>query len=165
MPRTFAGKFAGKFVIPALLAQLLSAAAFAEGTPALRETVTPVFQEAIPNLPGKQLVSVVVDYPPGASTPAHHHARSAFIYGYVLSGEIRSQVGDGPARIFKAGETFSEAPGAAHRVSANASATAPARLLATFVVDTSDKALTTLDHQGRLRRPQGLSQGPAGRPR
>ena len=46
----------------------------------LHETVTVPANEPIPNLPGKRLVSLIVDYPPGASSPPHRHARSAFIY-------------------------------------------------------------------------------------
>ena len=57
-------------------------------------------------------------------------------------GEIRSQVNDGPARTYKAGESFSELPGDRHRVSANASETQPAKLLAVFVVDTAETELT-----------------------
>ena len=52
----------------------------------LREAVTVAADEPIPNLPGKRLVSHIVDYPPGASSAAHRHASSAFIYAYVLSG-------------------------------------------------------------------------------
>jgi quercetin dioxygenase-like cupin family protein len=113
-----------------------------------RETVAPAFREVIPNIPGKSLIGVVVNYPPGGATPTHHHARSAFITAYVLSGSIRSQVDDGAARVFRAGEGWTEAPGAQHRISENASATEPASLLAVFVVDTNDSAeLTTLDQQ------------------
>ena len=65
----------------------------------LRETVTVAADEPIPNLPGKRLVTHIVDYPPGASSAPHRHARSAFIYAYVLSGEVRSQVNDGPVTI------------------------------------------------------------------
>ena len=108
-------------------------------------TVTPAFREAIPNIPGKSLIAVVVNYPPGGKTPAHRHAKSAFITGYVLSGEIRSQVDDGPVQVFKAGESFTEKPGAHHRVSENASATEPAKLLAIFVVDSNEAELTTID--------------------
>lgn len=107
------------------------------------ETVTPNFQHAIANIPGKSLTAVVVDYAPGAASPAHRHASSAFIYAYVVSGEIESQVDDGPKRIYHAGESFFEAPGATHRVSRNASDTQPAKLLAVFVADSSDKVLTT----------------------
>jgi quercetin dioxygenase-like cupin family protein len=108
-----------------------------------KETVTPKLQQAIPNIPGKSLLSVVVDYPPGAASPAHLHAKSAFIYAYVLSGAIESQVNDGPKQIFHAGDSFYEPPGARHSVSRNASKTKPAKLLAVFVVDTGDAPLTT----------------------
>jgi quercetin dioxygenase-like cupin family protein len=91
--------------------------------------------------------AVVVDYAPGGASPAHTHARSAFIYAYVVSGAIESQVNDGPKRVYRAGESFYETPGSHHGVSRNASATEPARLLAVFVVDTGDKVLTTPDKQ------------------
>lgn len=107
------------------------------------ETVTPNFQHAIPNIPGKSLTAVVVDYAPGAASPVHRHAASAFVYAYVLSGDIESQVNDGPKRVYHAGESFFEEPGAVHSVSRNASQTKPARLLAVFVADSDDKVLTT----------------------
>jgi quercetin dioxygenase-like cupin family protein len=106
-------------------------------------TVTTNFEHAIPNIPGKSLVSQVVDYAPGGTSPSHAHAKSAFIYAYVVSGAIESQVNDGPKRVYRAGESFFEEPGSLHRVSRNASKTDPAKLLAVFVVDTNDKALTT----------------------
>ena len=106
-------------------------------------TVTTKFEHAIPNIPGKSLVSQVVDYAPGGASPSHAHAKSAFIYAYVVSGAIESQVNDGPKRVYRAGESFFEEPGSLHRVSRNASKTEPAKLLAVFVVDTNDKALTT----------------------
>ena len=111
----------------------------------LRETVTVAADVPIPNLPGKRLVSHVVDYPPGASSAPHRHARSAFIYAYVLSGEIWSQVDGEPARVYRAGETWFESPGAHHRVSANASDTEPARLLAVLIVDAADAQLVIPD--------------------
>src|SRR5262245_23163575 len=107
------------------------------------ETVTKNFEHAIPNIPGKSLVATVVDYAPGGASVSHEHAKSAFIYAYVVSGAIESQVNDGPKRVYRAGESFFEEPGSVHRVSRNASKTAPARLLAVFVVDTNDKVLTT----------------------
>jgi quercetin dioxygenase-like cupin family protein len=107
------------------------------------ETVTPKFAQAIPNIPGKSLVAVEVDYAPGAASPPHKHAKSAFIYAYVVSGEIESKVNNGETRIFKAGESWSEPPNATHSISRNASQTKPAKLLAVFVVDTGEKQLTT----------------------
>jgi quercetin dioxygenase-like cupin family protein len=109
------------------------------------EQVKLVFEHAIPNTEGKSMVAVVVTYPPGAKSPAHHHARSAFIYAHVLSGAIRSQVGDEPAKIYQAGEGFYELPGSHHGISENASDREPASLLAVFVVDSKDRPLTTPD--------------------
>ncbi|SAK77124.1 cupin 2 domain-containing protein [Caballeronia catudaia] len=124
-----------------------AAMAFAIAVPAsahgATETVTLNFQHAIPNVPGKSLTAVVVDYPPGAASPAHRHAGSAFIYAYVVSGEVESQVSDGPKRVYRAGESFFEEPGAVHRISRNASKAKPAKLLAVFIADTDDHALTT----------------------
>lgn len=109
------------------------------------EAVRPVFAHAIPNIPGKRLSAVEVTYVPGGRSPPHTHAPSAFIFAYVISGAIRSQVGSEPSQVYRAGETFFEAPGAHHGVSENASATEPARLLAVFVVDSADEPLTKPD--------------------
>ncbi|ORJ62267.1 cupin domain-containing protein [Mycobacterium simiae] len=97
------------------------------------------------NVPGKSLEAVTVHYPPGAKSQSHHHAKSAFIMAYVISGAIRSQLEGEPARVYHAGETWSEAPGAHHTVSENASVTEPAELLAVFLIDTGDGPLTTDD--------------------
>ena len=102
------------------------------------QTITPAFQEAIPNIPGKTLGALLVNYPPGGATQAHYHPRSSFVIGYVLSGSIRSQVNGSKTRVFRAGESWTEQPGAYHPISENASATEPASLLAVFVVDTTD---------------------------
>jgi len=110
--------------------------------PAPGETVTPVFRRDIPNVGGRAMIAVVVTYPPGGRSPVHRHAPSAFIYAYVLSGAVRSQVDDGPAKIYRTGEGFYEDPGAQHRVSENASATEPASMLAVFVVDPKEHPLT-----------------------
>jgi quercetin dioxygenase-like cupin family protein len=107
------------------------------------ETVTKNFEATIPNIPGKSLIAVQVDYAPGAASPSHTHAKSAFIYAYVISGAIESKVNEGETRIYRAGESWSEQPGAIHSISRNASKTEPAKLLAVFVLDTNDKALTT----------------------
>src|SRR4051812_22548750 len=94
------------------------------------QTVTPIFDHAIPNIPGKSLKAVVVNYAPGGASASHVHANSAFIYGYVVSGAIESQLNDGLQHIYHAGESFYETPGSIHRVSRNASKTKPAKLLA-----------------------------------
>src|SRR3569833_3496931 len=106
------------------------------------QIVTKNFDGVIPKITGKSLIALEVDYAPGAASPSHTHAKSAFIYAYVISGAIESKVNDGEMRIFRAGESWSEAPGAIHSVSRNASKTEPAKLLAVFVLDTTVKVLT-----------------------
>ena len=93
-----------------------------------------VFSAQLPNVPGKTLTAIVVEYGPGGSSPAHRHAGSVF--AYVLSGQIRSEnSATGPVRVYRAGETFFEPPGSTHLVSANASDREPASLLAVFVAE------------------------------
>ena len=105
--------------------------------------VTLVYQHALPNVPGKSIKGVLVEYGPGGFSPGHLHPKSAFIYATVLEGAIRSAVNDGPVVTYRAGESFSENPGDRHGVSENASKTEPAKLLAVFVVNTDEKELTT----------------------
>ena len=105
--------------------------------------VTLVYEHALPNVPGKSIKGVLVEYGPGGTSSAHTHPKSAFIYATVLEGAIRSSVNDGPAVIYYAGQSFSEMPGDRHSVSENASKTEPAKLLAVFVLDTDEKVLTT----------------------
>src|ERR1700758_1374457 len=83
--------------------------------------VTLVYQHELPNVPGKSIKGVLVEYGPGGYSPGHTHAKSAFIYATVLEGAIRSQVNDGPVTTYEAGQSFSELPGDRHGVSANAS--------------------------------------------
>jgi quercetin dioxygenase-like cupin family protein len=117
------------------------------GAPGVK--VTQVYDHAIPNMPGKSLKGVLVEYAPGAKNPAHTHAKSALIYATVLEGAVLNQLNGGPVRTFTKGQNFTELPGDRHDVSANASRTEPAKLLAVFVVDTDDKVLTTPIAAGR----------------
>jgi quercetin dioxygenase-like cupin family protein len=99
------------------------------------ETVRTVFERAIPNIPGKTLIALEVTYAPGGKSPSHFHPKSAFIYAHVISGAVRSQVGDEPAKVYQTGEGWYEDPGSHHKISENASTTEPAKLLAVFVGD------------------------------
>jgi quercetin dioxygenase-like cupin family protein len=131
-------------IVGALIAAIL---ALADPATANRETARQVYRHAIPNIEGKSLVAVRVEYAPGAKSPSHRHAKSAFVYAYVLSGAVRSQVGDEPVRVYRAGEGWSEAPGVLHKVSENASTTQPARLLVVFLLDTHDRPLVIPEPQ------------------
>ncbi len=107
--------------------------------------VTQVYQHAIPGVPGKSVKGVLVEYGPGGFSPAHRHAKSALIYATVLEGEVRMKVNEGAEKTYRAGENWTEAPGDHHLVSANASKTKPAKILAVFVVDDKDAELTIPD--------------------
>lgn len=141
MQNRFLRSMAVSFTLLGALAAL-SPASFAHDP---LDQVSEVFNMAIPNIPGKSMIAVQVDYAPGEKTPSHRHERSSFIMAYVVKGAIRSQVNDEPVRVYRAGETWFENPGAHHVISENASDTEPARLLAVFVTDSDHEPLTTMD--------------------
>ncbi|MCY1400553.1 Cupin domain protein [compost metagenome] len=130
-----------RILMAAALAVLSITTASAADRPASKVTV--VFDHPLPNVPGKSMKGVLVEYAPGAASPAHTHPHSAFIYATVLEGAVRSSVNGAPEKVYNAGENFFEEPGARHEISANASDTKPARLLAVFVLDSNEKELTT----------------------
>jgi quercetin dioxygenase-like cupin family protein len=129
------------------LAASLSLAAYlpsASAADAIRESVTPAFAYPIANVPGKTITGLIVTYPPGGKTPPHRHGRS-FVVAHVLEGQIRSKLDNGEIRIYKAGESWTEKPGAHHVVSENASATEPAKIYAVLIAKTNAKDLLTFD--------------------
>ena len=128
-----------------LMGVAVSCAAAAPASNPSQTKITLVYDHVLPNVPGKSLKAVLVEYGPGGASPAHMHPMSAFIYATVLEGAIKSQINDGPVKTYHTGESFSENPGDHHAVSANASTTEPAKLLAVFVVNTQDTMLTTPD--------------------
>jgi quercetin dioxygenase-like cupin family protein len=125
-----------------LVATLPFGSVFSAALQSKNAKVTLVYQHELPNVPGKSIKGVLVEYGPGGYSPGHTHPKSAFIYATVLEGEILSQVNDGPVTTYKVGQSFSELPGDRHGVSANASMTEPAKLLAVFVLDTNETELT-----------------------
>jgi quercetin dioxygenase-like cupin family protein len=106
------------------------------------DRVEPIASYA-PNVPGKRITTVRVFYGPGGFTRAHRHAGS--VTAYITKGEIRSQLGGGPVETFKVGQSFFEPPGATHLVSANASNTEPAELIAVFVADEGAQLTTFIE--------------------
>jgi len=94
-----------------------------------------VISHALPQMDGKNLEvkAVEVSYSPGGASGSHSHPCA--VIAYVTEGSIRSQVNDEPAAVYKQGEAFYEAPNGVHRISANASQTEPAKLLAFFICD------------------------------
>jgi quercetin dioxygenase-like cupin family protein len=96
---------------------------------------------AIPDMPGKRMTVVRVTYGPGGFTPPHRHG--GMVTAYITKGQIRSQLNNGPVEIFEVGQSFFEPLGTIHQVSANASNTEWAELIAVFVADEGAQ-LTTL---------------------
>ena len=151
--RYVASYFMGQARFARWLSVLLLSAAVALFAPIVvaQDTIAPgakvsvVSDHELPNVPGKSMRAVLVEYAPGAGSPSHRHPTSAFIYARVLEGAIRSKVNDEPERTYQTGESWTEKPGDHHQVSKNASATEPAKLLAIFVVDTSDREIVIPD--------------------
>jgi len=117
--------------------------ASAEPTGSSLDKVEPIASYALPNVPGKRVTIVRVLYGPGGFTRPHRHSGS--VTAYITRGEIRSQLGGGPVELFKVGQSFFEPPGATHMISANASNTEPAELVAVFVADEGAQLTTFLD--------------------
>lgn len=98
---------------------------------------------AIPDMPGKRVTVVRVTYGPGGFTPPHRHG--GIVTAYITKGKIRSQLNDGPVEVFDVGQSFFEPLGTIHRVSANASNTEMAELIAVFVADEGAQLTTLLE--------------------
>ena len=101
--------------------------------PAIQATVKELMSKDLPELPGKEVLMITVDYPPGATDPIHRHNARAFVY--VLEGSIVMQVKGGKEVTLKPGETFYEGPEDVHVVGRNASTTKPAKFLVFFIKD------------------------------
>ncbi|HEX7286431.1 MAG TPA: cupin domain-containing protein [Candidatus Angelobacter sp.] len=95
--------------------------------------VTQVMSKDLTNLPGKEGLMIIVEYPPGSSDPIHRHYANAFVY--VLEGSVVMQVKGGKEVTLIPGQTFYEGPDDVHVVGRNASNTKPARFLVFLVKD------------------------------
>lgn len=102
------------------------------------ETLSPLLEQALPNVKGKTFTSAIVNFPPAARAVPHRHGK-AFVYAYVLEGTVRSRLGGEPVRTYRQGENWVEQPGAHHVLTENTSRTQPAKLLVVFVSNTGDK--------------------------
>jgi quercetin dioxygenase-like cupin family protein len=102
------------------------------------DKLSPLLEQALPNVQGKTFTSAIVDFPPAARAVPHRHG-NAFVYAYVLEGTVRSQLGGEPARTYRQGENWVEPPGTHHVLAENTSRTQPAKLLVIFISNTGDK--------------------------
>ena len=113
---------------------ILVLACLTSGTLVAQEAkVTQLQSKDLKNLPGKEGLMVIVEYPPGSSDPIHRHNAHGFIY--VLEGSIVMQVRGGKETVVNPGQTFYEGPDDVHVVGRNASQTKPAKFVVFFVKD------------------------------
>jgi quercetin dioxygenase-like cupin family protein len=101
--------------------------------------VTPLTSKDLPDFPGKEVLMITVEYPPGSVDPIHRHNAHAFIY--VLEGSIIMQVKGGKEVTLTPGQTFYEGPNDVHVVGKNASKTKPAKFVVFFIKDKGAPAL------------------------
>lgn len=96
-------------------------------------SVTSLTSKDLPEFPGKEVLMITVDYPPGSVDPIHRHNAHAFIY--VLEGSITMQVKGGKEVTLTPGQTFYEGPDDVHVVGRNASSSRPAKFVVFFIKD------------------------------
>ena len=109
------------------------ASAMAAGTEPKQAKLTQLFSKDLTDLPGKEGLMLLIEYPPGSSDPIHRHNAHGFIY--VLEGSIVMQVRGGKEVTLTPGQTFYEGPEDVHVVGRNASQTKPAKFVVFFVKD------------------------------
>ena len=117
-------------VFVALSKATLTMAAPAEAPQAKLEQL---FSKDLTDLPGKEGLMLLIEYPPGSTDPIHRHNAHGFIY--VLEGSIVMQVRGGKEVTLTPGQTFYEGPEDIHVVGRNASQTKPAKFVVFFVKD------------------------------
>ncbi|MEN5159505.1 cupin domain-containing protein [Achromobacter spanius] len=126
----------------ALLAQPAYAASHhaSSAATAADPVVTELMTKALPDIPGKDALMLIVDYPPGGADPIHRHDAYGFVY--VLEGSIVMQVKGGKEVTLTPGQTFYEGPDDVHTVGRNASQTQPAKFLVVLIKKQGAPALT-----------------------
>lgn len=119
----------------ALLALLGAGVAMAQDKPATPPppVVETVMVKPLPEYPGKEVLMLTVEYPPGGADPVHRHDAHGFIY--VLEGSVVMGVAGGKEVTLKPGESFHEGPEDVHTVGRNASTEKPAKFLVFLLKD------------------------------
>jgi quercetin dioxygenase-like cupin family protein len=108
--------------------------------------VTTLLRQAIADLPGREIIMLAIDIPPGGGgSPPHRHP-GHHVFGYVLEGSYKLKLDGGAETVLGKGQTFYEAPGQLHAISGNASQTEPVKILA-FMVAESGKPTTVPEKQ------------------
>jgi len=117
-----------KLALIPLLMFLAAGASFAQPE---QPPVTSLMSKDLTNMPGKEVLMITVEYPPGWSDPVHRHNAQGFIY--VLEGSVVMQVQGGKEVTLTPGQTFYEGIDDVHLIGRNASTTKPAKFLVFLV--------------------------------
>ena len=137
--------------VPSLISVLALSVAMMAAVPAMAQqaapatTVTPLLKQVLADVPGREVMVITLDIPPGGGSAPHRHP-GHHMFGYVLEGSYKLKLDQGDEKILTKGQAFYEAPGQLHAVSANASATEPAKVLAVIVAE-SGKPVTVPEKQ------------------
>jgi len=106
-------------------------------------SVTPLMSKDLTDRPGKEVLMIIVEYPPGGSDPVHRHNAHGFLY--VLEGSVVMQVKGGKEITLTPGESFYEGPDDVHVVGRNASGTKPAKFLVFLIKDKGAPVLVPME--------------------
>ena len=150
-PQQKRGGYDMRSFAPSLLSALTLSVTMSAAAPAMAQqvapatTVTPLLKQVLADVPGREVMVITLDIPPGGGSAPHRHP-GHHVFGYVLEGSYKIKLDQGEEKILNKGQTFYEAPGQLHAVSANASATEPAKVLAVIVAE-SGKPVTVPEKQ------------------
>jgi quercetin dioxygenase-like cupin family protein len=122
-----------KLLVAVTLSMALASTVSAAESAPPAAVVVPLLTQSLPNIEGKEVTMLTVEYPPAGASTAHRHNANTFVY--VLEGSIVMQVAGGKEQTLTVGQTFYESPTDIHTVSRNASATQNAKFLVVFVKD------------------------------
>ena len=100
--------------------------------------VTTLMTKPLPDFPGKELLMLMVEYPPGSADPIHKHNAHAMLY--VIEGTIVMGVEGGTPVTLTPGQTFYEGPKDIHTIGRNASQTEPAKFVVVLLKDANAPA-------------------------
>ena len=137
--------------VPSLISVLALSVIMMATVPAMAQqaapatTVTPLLKQVLADVPGREVMVITLDIPPGGGSAPHRHP-GHHVFGYVLEGSYKLKLDQGDEKILTKGQAFYEAPGQLHAVSGNASATEPAKVLAVIVAE-SGKPVTVPEKQ------------------
>ena len=150
-PQQKRGGYDMRSFAPSLLSALTLSVTMSAAAPAMAQqaapatTVNPLLKQVLADVPGREVMVITLDIPPGGGSAPHRHP-GHHVFGYVLEGSYKLKLDQGEEKILTKGQTFYEAPGQLHAVSANASATEPAKVLAVIVAE-SGKPVTVPEKQ------------------